>query len=188
MTVARSTGVPGIKTVARRHGVILSGGMFRAARVGPWVCRFAARQALSDLGAVTARSSMPGGFCPPLYTATIVCCRIRSPSRTTPSPLLTSSRRKTAVPVAHPYETLGRRIPRHRAGRRHGSRSGELRSGIVLHPTNLSSIQVNPSMSRCRIPGPAVAYPWVMRARKWRNRKHDEPVLRCDCDLRFSFP
>lgn len=83
---------------------------------------------------------------------------------------------------------IGRSTSMQTTGRRHGSRSGCFGSGLVARAAGPEPMPVNPGMSHSRVPGPVAACPWGMRARDWRGRKHNEPVLACDCDLRFSFP
>ncbi len=53
------------------------------------------------------------------------------------------------------------------------------RSGLVMK---------YPRATEGRVPGSAWMRPWDVRARDWTDCRHDEPVLACDCDLRFSFP
>ena len=81
-----------------------------------------------------------------------------------------------------------RSVIEHTSRERHGSRSRYVWSNVVTPATRPDAITATPRISAGKVPGSVSAYPWVVRARAWRNRRHEEPVLSCDCDLRFSFP
>jgi len=75
--------------------------------------------------------------------------------------------------------TLGRQRPHYREC---------LEPGPIAPARRPGPIMKTPRATEGRVPGSAWMRPWDVRARDWRDCKHDEPVLACDCDLRFSFP
>ena len=90
--------------------------------------------------------------------------------------------------TAASHGTPGCNTIKHAAGRRHGSRSGVARSGVVAPATRPNPIRTASEMSHGRVPGSEPRRLRIVRAGDWRSRKRPEPALPCDCDLRFSFP
>lgn len=91
--------------------------------------------------------------------------------------------RSTQAPAA-----AGRRVVASRTPRRQGGCSGEGRSGSVAPATRPDAPTIPPGMCDAWVLRSVPIDLWMMRAQEWRSRRHDEPVLPRNCDLRFSFP
>ena len=177
--------VRGVNTVARRHGVIRSGGLSSPLRAAPPVRVSAVRQVSSSPGATPLRHAVQ-----PLWfrVADAVCSRVQPSGRAAQARPLIVSCGTPSIAGSRSAQVLGRYASKQTTGRWQGSPFRRFGSRLVAPATGLDLIKENPRAPRGEVPGPAAARLRTMRARDWGNWRRDEPASPCDCDLRFSFP
>lgn len=175
-----------MKTVARRHGVKISGGTRLVVRAAPSGRRFAARAQSVE---VSAGFALAHAQSIPLWRAAVAPRGCAQPIAAKAQSLLsTPSPQAATTSSAASCGTLLSCKALRTARRRQGRRSGGIWSGCVAPATRPGPIRARLRMPRDWIRGAAVLHPEVARAGEWRDWRRPEPALPCDCDLRLSFP
>ncbi len=126
---------------------------------------------------------------PLLCAAAVVRRLLHSSIPMRQSPLFALSRPTIPIGPTRLRRTHRRCPAQHAAGRHYTSQCEYPGAGPIAVARGPDPIKRNPRKTQSRASQSTwQCHPWDMRARDWRNRKHEEPVLRCDWDLRFSFP